>query len=159
MKRGRQRVHSNWARSSCGTCICGKRKLVLPNFLCSCRKVGPPPSSRQYQSAKTSTFVSQSNAPESKSWSGDSLCDGNARTNRITDPTNASVVIPLIKSPSARLSERFPVRCATTVGTSKTTIKVGSNQVGPTISELGSDKKIPQKTTKASSTCQRASGY
>src|SRR6266576_1330296 len=79
MKRARQRTHSNWPRSSCGICICGKRKLVLPNFFCSWRKVGPPPSSRQYQSAKTITFVSQSSPPERRSCIGASRCEGSAR--------------------------------------------------------------------------------
>jgi len=140
MKRGLQRAHANWARSSCGTCICGKRKLVLPNFFSSCRTVGPPPSSRQYQSAKTITFVSQSNPPESRSWSGNSWCDGNARTNKITDPIRASVVIPLMMMPSARLSDRFPVRWLITVGTNKRTISVGSSQIGPMINDRGRAK-------------------
>src|SRR5207253_1844931 len=118
MKRGRQRAHANWPRSSCGICICGKRKLVLPNFFCSWRKVGPPPSSRQYQSAKTITFVSQSSPPERKSCNGASRCEGSARTSRITDPISAVVVIPLIMMPRARLSERFPARWLTTVGPS-----------------------------------------
>jgi len=107
MKRGRQRAHANWPRSSCGICICGKRKLVLPNFFCSWRKVGPPPSSRQYHSAKTITFVSQSSPPERRSCNGASRCEGSARTSRITDPISAVVMIPLIMMPRARLRERF----------------------------------------------------
>src|SRR5205823_10035808 len=101
---------ANLTRSSCVIYICGKRKLVLPNFFSSWRVVGPPPSSRQYHKAKTITLVNQSKAPERNSSSGDSLCDGSARTKSPTDPISASVVIPLMKMPSVRLRERFPVR-------------------------------------------------
>src|SRR5207248_11462627 len=77
-------LHDALPISSCGICICGKRKLVLPNFFCSWRKVGPPPSSRQYQSAKTITFVSQSSPPERKSCNGASRCEGSARSEEHT---------------------------------------------------------------------------
>src|SRR6184192_4556371 len=105
MKRGRQCAHANSGRSSCGICICGKRKLVLPNLFCFRRSVGPPPSSRQYQSAKTITFVSQSNPPERSSCNGDSRCPGSQRTSRITEAISATVVIALISIPSVRQTQ------------------------------------------------------
>src|SRR5207247_426531 len=108
MKCGRQRVHSNRPRSSCGICICGKRKLVLPNFFWLWRKDGPPPSSRQYQSANTITFVSQRSPPERSSCDGDSRCVGSARTRRMTEPISASVVIPLIMIPRVRFNDCPP---------------------------------------------------
>ena len=117
-----------------------EQKAGAAEFLCSCRTVGPPPSRRQYHNAKTITLVSQSNAPERRSWSGASLCDGKARTNRITEPISASVVMPLMAIPSARFSERFPLRWLMTVGTSSPTIKVGNSHVGPMINERGSAK-------------------
>jgi len=51
-------------------------------------------------------------------------------------------VIPLIWTPRARLSECFPTRWLTTVGTSRPTIKVGNNQIGPTIRLRGSAGKL-----------------
>ena len=45
----------------------------------------PPPSSRQYQSAKTRTFVTQSSAPDSSKRNGGSLCVGKVVTNRKTE--------------------------------------------------------------------------
>src|SRR5262249_10914346 len=120
-----------------GICICGKRKLLLPNFLCLYRTVGPPPSRRQYQSANTITFVSQSSPPERSNCKGDSRCVGNRRTSKTTEAISASVVIPLITNPRRRLSDCFPTRWLTTVGTSKATIAVGNNQIGPTTTLLG----------------------
>ena len=100
-------------------------------------RVGPPPSRRQYHKANTITFVSQSSPPDRSNCNGDSRCVGNRRTSKITETISASVVIPLIMNPRRRLSDCFPTRWLTTVGTSKTTINVGNNQIGPTTTLRG----------------------
>jgi hypothetical protein len=81
--------------------------------------------------------VSQSSPPESKRDKASSLCEGNVLTSRITDAINARVVIELMRIPRKRLTERFPNRWLTTVGTSKTKITLGNSQTGPITSELG----------------------
>jgi len=78
--------------------------------------------------------------PESKRESGASLWVGNAVTSKVTDPTNASVVIALITMPSAWFNEWRPIRCVTTVGTNSTAIKAGSSQIGPTMTQGGKAK-------------------
>src|SRR5204863_6925293 len=121
-------------------------------------RVGPPPSSRQYQSAKTSTLVNQSSAPEHKSATGGSLCEGTAATSKPTDAISARVITLLMMMPSTRFKECLPMRCATTVGAIKTTMKTGSAHFGPTISGLGNATYIPPTASNASTACQRGSG-
>jgi len=55
-----------------------------------------------------------------------------------TDPISAMVVIPLMRIPSTRLSDRFPVLWLITVGMSNNTISVGRSQLGPMTRLLGS---------------------
>src|ERR1700752_5058247 len=59
-KPDRQCSTPNCSRSLFAICICRKTKLRLPNSRFLSRTFGPPPSSRQYQSEKTRTFVSRS---------------------------------------------------------------------------------------------------
>src|SRR5205823_1163819 len=61
-------------------------------------------------------------APEDKSSTGVSLCEGTAATSKPTDAISARVMTLLMIIPSVRFQECLPVRCATTVGVSKTTI-------------------------------------
>ena len=65
---------------------------------------------RQYQSAKTMTLVSHNKAPENRSCTGDSLCEGKAWTNSTTELTSATVMIELMAKPRMRFRESRPIR-------------------------------------------------
>ncbi len=99
--------------------------------------MGPWPSSRQYQRAKTSTLVAQSAAPEPSKRNGASLWEGSAMTSRTTEAINARVMTALAINPRMQLSETRPVWWAINVGTSSTTMVVGSSQMGPTMRDDG----------------------
>src|SRR5207247_10826333 len=68
------------------------------------------------------------------------------------------VVIPLSIHESDLFRESFPTRWLKTVGTSKTTMRVGNNQAGPRMRSGGSAKYLAQIAINASTACQRGSG-
>ncbi len=59
----------------------------------------PPSSSRQYQSAKTRTLLSQRAAPEPRSFIAGSLCAGSVVMSRTTELMSESVMMELITVP------------------------------------------------------------
>ena len=82
-------------------------------------------------------LATHSAAAARNSSTGVSLCDGKRRISRIRRRQHRRVITTSVEYARIVFSPMRPVRCASDVGTSSTTITTMSSQSGPTINDLG----------------------